>query len=88
MIRSASDRDAPRVACSTVPDLTWPESGAGRRRGFWQRQLRLLFLMLSRILNGIDDPDAATVATLAAALQYPVEFFSLDDVDEIDVRAA
>ena len=43
---------------------------------------------LSRILNGMHEPDDMVVAALAAALQYPVEFFSLDDVDEIDVRAA
>ncbi len=45
-------------------------------------------VMLSRILNGSQEPEDSTVRALAAALHYPIEFFSLDDVDEIDVRAA
>jgi Zn-dependent peptidase ImmA (M78 family) len=45
-------------------------------------------VMLSRILNGTHQPDVKTVEVLASALKYPVDFFFLDDIDEIDVRAA
>jgi Zn-dependent peptidase ImmA (M78 family)/plasmid maintenance system antidote protein VapI len=43
---------------------------------------------LSRILNGKQTPDTQTVVKLAAALEYPVEFFEQGDLDLIDAEAA
>lgn len=43
---------------------------------------------LSRIVNGLQSPDESTINALAAALDYPREFFDLGDVDEIDADAA
>lgn len=52
------------------------------------REAGITPVMLSRILNGTHGPDDKIVVALASALEYPVEFFLLDDIDEIDVRAA
>jgi Zn-dependent peptidase ImmA (M78 family) len=43
---------------------------------------------LSRIVNGVQEPDESTASALALALDYPREFFERDDVDEIDVESA
>ena len=43
---------------------------------------------LSRVSNGLQVPDESTVEALAAALGFPIEFFFLDDIDPIDVKAA
>ena len=43
---------------------------------------------LSRVINGRQLPDEDTVIKLARALDYPLDFFKLDDPDEIDVDAA
>jgi Zn-dependent peptidase ImmA (M78 family)/DNA-binding XRE family transcriptional regulator len=43
---------------------------------------------LSRIINGRQIPDEDTVIKLARALDYPLDFFNLDDPDEINVNAA
>lgn len=44
-------------------------------------------ITVSRLENGENQPDDETIAKLAAALQYPVEFFSDDDPEEIDTNA-
>jgi Zn-dependent peptidase ImmA (M78 family)/DNA-binding XRE family transcriptional regulator len=44
-------------------------------------------ITVSRIENGENPPDEATVGKLARALDYPVEFFALDDPDELDTTA-
>ena len=43
---------------------------------------------LSRVMKKIQKPDDATVDALINALGYPREFFFLDDVDMLDVKAA
>lgn len=43
---------------------------------------------LSRITNGKQSPDERTLDRLAAALAYPKEFFSGEEIDAIDVDAA
>lgn len=42
---------------------------------------------VSRIENFENEPDAVTIARIAAALNYPVEFFCSDDPDELDTTA-
>lgn len=42
---------------------------------------------VSRLENGQNEPDAATVAKLAAALRFPVAFFEQGDPEEIDSAA-
>jgi Zn-dependent peptidase ImmA (M78 family)/DNA-binding XRE family transcriptional regulator len=48
---------------------------------------RISAITVSRLENGENQPDEETVAKLAHALKYPVEFFSDDDPEEIDTRA-
>jgi len=43
---------------------------------------------LSRIVNGLQDPDDETIEKLVGALAFPGEFFFLDDPDSIDATAA
>ncbi|MCH8049680.1 XRE family transcriptional regulator [Patescibacteria group bacterium] len=43
---------------------------------------------LSRVSNSLQVPDESTVEALAKALGFPIEFFFLDDIDPIDVKAA
>ncbi|MBB3144958.1 Zn-dependent peptidase ImmA (M78 family)/DNA-binding XRE family transcriptional regulator [Phyllobacterium trifolii] len=43
---------------------------------------------LSRVINGKQTPDEQTITRLIKALDFPVEFFDQDTVDEIDVSAA
>lgn len=43
---------------------------------------------LSRVMQKHQEPDDATVDALVKALDYPREFFFLDDVDTVDVQAA
>lgn len=43
---------------------------------------------LSRIVNALQIPDENTVRAIASALEYPIEFFFLDDVDTIATEAA
>lgn len=43
---------------------------------------------LSRVSNSLQVPDESTVEALATALGFPIEFFFLDDIDPIDVKAA
>jgi len=43
---------------------------------------------LSRIVRKLQKPDDVTVDALIRALDYPREFFFLDDVDTVDVQAA
>ena len=43
---------------------------------------------LSRIVRKLQKPDDVTVEALIRALEYPREFFFLDDVDTVDVQAA
>lgn len=42
---------------------------------------------ISRIENGENEPDEASVSALADALGYPVDFFFSDDPDELDTDA-
>jgi Zn-dependent peptidase ImmA (M78 family)/transcriptional regulator with XRE-family HTH domain len=42
---------------------------------------------VSRLENGENEPDQLTIAKLARALGYPVEFFSDDDPEEVDTSA-
>ena len=42
---------------------------------------------ISRLENGIHPPDAATVARLAASLDFPVSFFERDDPCDVDTDA-
>lgn len=42
---------------------------------------------ISRLENGDNEPDEATVARLAKALKYPADFFYADDPDELDTSA-
>lgn len=44
-------------------------------------------ITVSRLENGENQPDDETIAKLARALGYPVEFFSDDDPEEIDTDA-
>jgi Zn-dependent peptidase ImmA (M78 family)/DNA-binding XRE family transcriptional regulator len=44
-------------------------------------------ITVSRLENGENQPDDETVAKLARALAYPIEFFSNDDPEEIDTGA-
>ncbi len=48
----------------------------------------LLPVALSRILNGSVDPTEDMVQRLSGALGYPIAFFHLDDVDELESGAA
>lgn len=43
---------------------------------------------LSRIENGKQEPDDETIAKVIRVLQYPREFFFLDDIDGVDAEAA
>lgn len=43
---------------------------------------------LSRIVNGLQTPDPATVSALVSALGFPASFFELDDIDAIQTEAA
>src|SRR3984893_14480610 len=43
---------------------------------------------LSRVVNGVQVPDDATIDKLVAALGYPREFFFRDDIDPIDASTA
>lgn len=43
---------------------------------------------LSRVLNGKQRPDEQTISALAKALGYPITFFDLPEVDEIDASVA
>jgi Zn-dependent peptidase ImmA (M78 family) len=65
---------------------------ARKRRRYTAKVLaeraRIAPVTLSRVVNGLQIPDERTVAALAGALSYPLEFFELDDVDPIDVEAA
>ena len=42
---------------------------------------------ISRLENGLHPPDAATVARLAASLEFPASFFERDDPCDIDTGA-
>jgi Zn-dependent peptidase ImmA (M78 family)/transcriptional regulator with XRE-family HTH domain len=44
-------------------------------------------ITVSRLENGENQPDEETIAKLAHALEYPIEFFSDDDPEEIDTSA-
>src|SRR5438067_9809835 len=44
-------------------------------------------ITVSRLENGENQPDEETIAKLARALGYPIEFFSDDDPEEIDTGA-
>jgi Zn-dependent peptidase ImmA (M78 family)/DNA-binding XRE family transcriptional regulator len=44
-------------------------------------------ITISRLENGENDPDDETVARLARALSYPVDFFYDDDPEEVDTSA-
>ena len=44
-------------------------------------------ITVSRLENGENQPDDETMAKLARALAYPIEFFSGDDPEEIDTGA-
>ncbi|MFY0752413.1 ImmA/IrrE family metallo-endopeptidase [Pseudomonas sp. NFX5] len=61
---------------------------ARKRRQLTQKKLAELSgvtqVTLSRIAKGVTiEPSTETVAAIAKALKYPVEFFYLDDVDEL-----
>ena len=43
---------------------------------------------LSRVANGVQEPDVSTVLALADALRYPVSFFELDDGDKLATESA
>ncbi len=43
---------------------------------------------LSRVINGRQIPDEETVRRIANALDYPLDFFKLDDPDQIDAAGA
>ncbi|MEJ2626499.1 MAG: XRE family transcriptional regulator, partial [Pseudolabrys sp.] len=43
---------------------------------------------LSRIVNGLQDPDPDTIEKLILALEYPRDFFFRDDIDPIDASTA
>jgi Zn-dependent peptidase ImmA (M78 family) len=43
---------------------------------------------LSRVVNGLQIPDAETIDKLVAALEYPRAFFFRDDIDPIDASTA
>ena len=43
---------------------------------------------LSRIVNGLQEPDPDTIDKLISAVEYPREFFFRDDIDPIDASAA
>ena len=64
---------------------------ARRRRRLTGKDLataaRISAVTVSRIENGDNEPDAGTVARLAAALDYPEGFFFTDDPDELDTTA-
>jgi Zn-dependent peptidase ImmA (M78 family)/DNA-binding XRE family transcriptional regulator len=44
-------------------------------------------ITVSRLENGENQPDEETIAKLARALSYPIEFFSDDDPEEIDTNS-
>jgi Zn-dependent peptidase ImmA (M78 family)/DNA-binding XRE family transcriptional regulator len=44
-------------------------------------------ITVSRLENAENQPDEETIAKLARALEYPIEFFSEDDPEEIDTSA-
>lgn len=43
---------------------------------------------LSRVVNGLQNPDDETIDRLIEALDYPKDFFFRDDIDPIDVTTA
>jgi Zn-dependent peptidase ImmA (M78 family)/DNA-binding XRE family transcriptional regulator len=43
---------------------------------------------LSRIENGVQEPDDQTVEKLAKALAYPIAFFFMPDIDRVDPESA
>jgi Zn-dependent peptidase ImmA (M78 family) len=49
---------------------------------------RVAPVTLSRVVNGVQVPDDATIDKLVAALGYPREFFFRDDIDPIDASTA
>ncbi|MCW2310278.1 helix-turn-helix domain-containing protein [Rhodobium gokarnense] len=44
-------------------------------------------MAVSRLENGLSDPDNATISALASALRYPAAFFFADDPDELDTAS-
>ena len=48
---------------------------------------RVSAITVSRLENGENQPDEETIAKLARALGYPIQFFSDDDPEEIDTNA-
>lgn len=48
---------------------------------------RISAITVSRLENGENQPDEETIAKLARVLGYPIEFFSDDDPEEIDIDA-
>jgi Zn-dependent peptidase ImmA (M78 family)/DNA-binding XRE family transcriptional regulator len=48
---------------------------------------RVSAITVSRLENGENQPDEETIAKLSRALGYPIEFFSDDDPEEIDINA-
>ena len=51
-------------------------------------QANISTVTLSRIVNGKQSPDEKTIQRLSSALDFPKIFFSLGDVDTIDVSSA
>ena len=65
---------------------------ARKRRKMSARALaeavRVSPITISRLENGANEPDPATLQDLAGALRYPVGFFSGPDIDELPAEAA
>lgn len=48
----------------------------------------IALVTLSRVTNGVQEPDNSTVLALASALKYPVSFFEMDDGDRLASQSA